>query len=127
MRLAGILAGGALVALAGCHGLGNLLEEALKERPAAPLDAMGVASDARIDSAGVLAGSFVGEGTARGVHLLSSDTVFIAELARRYRPDLFQGRPWLVTHPHDRRWNRIDVKRALSAERRAMGLPDGQR
>ena len=107
MRLAGILAGGALVALAGCHGIGTLLEEALKERPAAPLDVMGVASDARIDSAGVLAGSFVGEGTARGVHLLSSDTVFIAELARRYRPDLFQG---------EGLWNELGMRRTVALD-----------
>ncbi len=107
MRLAGILAGGALIALAGCHGIGNLLEEALKERPAAPLDVMGVVSDARIDSAGVLAGSFVGEGTARGVHLLSSDTIFIAELARRYRPDLFQG---------EGLWNELGMRRTVALD-----------
>ena len=83
MRSAGILTAGGLAVLAGCHGLGNLLEEALKERPPAALDVMSVASDARVDSVGVLAGSFVGEGTPRGVHLLSSDTVFIAGLARR--------------------------------------------
>jgi hypothetical protein len=28
---------------------------------------------------------------------------------------------------HRRRWNRIDVERAVSPQRRAMGLPDGQR
>jgi hypothetical protein len=118
MRLAGILAGGALIALAGCHGIGNLLEEALKERPAAPLDVMGVVSDARIDSAGVLAGSFVGEGTARGVHLLSSDTIFIAELARRYRPDLFQG---------EGLWSELGMRRtvALDEETRRRRVSEG--
>jgi hypothetical protein len=35
-------------------------------------------------------GSFVGEGTSRSVHLLSSDTGLVATLMRRYRPDLVQ-------------------------------------
>jgi hypothetical protein len=78
-----------LVAVAGgCRGVGNVLADLLRERPPAPLDSLGLASDARVDSAGVLAGSFVGEGTSRAVHLLSSDTAFIAALLRRYRPDL---------------------------------------
>jgi hypothetical protein len=72
----------------GCRGVGNVLGELLRERPPAPLDSLGLASDARVDSVGVLAGSFVGEGTSRAVHLLSSDTAFIAALLRRYRPDL---------------------------------------
>ena len=90
-RAAALAAALALAALGGCRTLGRALEEALRERPAAPLDSMTVASDARIDSAGVLAGSFVGEGTTRAVHLLSSDTAVIAGLARRYRPDLLGG------------------------------------
>jgi hypothetical protein len=48
---------------------------------------MSVASDVRIDSAGYLVGSFVGEGTTRSVHLLSSDTAVIAGLLRRFRPN----------------------------------------
>jgi hypothetical protein len=72
---------------------------------------MGLASDARIDSAGVLAGSFVGEGTARAVHLISSDTAVIAGLARRYRPDLLAG---------DGLWSEL-------ARRRAVALGDGPR
>lgn len=72
--------------LAGCASVGRFLEEALRERPAAPIDRMTTASDARIDSAGHLAGSFVGEGTSRAVHLLSSDSALIAELVRRYAP-----------------------------------------
>lgn len=88
LLLAAALAGGAL---AGCRTLGRALEDAFRDRPPAPLDSMSVASDGRIDSAGVLAGSFVGEGTARAVHLLSSDTAVIAGLARRYRPDLMNG------------------------------------
>lgn len=85
---AGVLS---LGALGGCRALGRALEDAFRERPPVPLDSMSIASDARIDSLGVLAGSFVGEGTSRGVHLLSSDTVLIAELARRHRPDLPRG------------------------------------
>jgi hypothetical protein len=61
-----------------------------REPPPAPLDSLPLASDVRMDSAGYLAGSFVGEGTSRGVHLISSDTALIETLARRYRPDLFQ-------------------------------------
>jgi hypothetical protein len=49
---------------------------------------MSVASDVRIDSLGYLVGSFVGEGTSRSIHLLSSDTALITGLLRRYRPDL---------------------------------------
>ncbi|MBA3258978.1 MAG: hypothetical protein H0T68_05875, partial [Gemmatimonadales bacterium] len=77
-------------ALTGC-AVGRRLGDMLRERPPAPLDSMSRASDARIDSLGILAGSFVGEGTSRAVHLLSSDTAFISELARRYRPDLLGG------------------------------------
>ena len=59
--------------------------------PPAPLDSMPVASDVRVDSAGRLVGSFVGEGTSRAVHLLSSDTLLIRTLAGRFRPDLLAG------------------------------------
>jgi hypothetical protein len=82
-------------ALGGCGGAGRFLSGLLRERPPLPLDSLGLASDARVDSAGYLAGSFVGEGTSRAVHLLSSDTAFIAGLMRRYRPDLTQvPDPW---------------------------------
>jgi hypothetical protein len=77
-----------LVLLLGCAGAGRFLREAFRERPPMPLDSMSVASDARVDSMGYVVGSFVGEGTSRAVHLLSSDTGFIAALARRYRPAL---------------------------------------
>jgi hypothetical protein len=60
----------------------------LPARPPLALDSMALASDVRVDSAGHLAGSFVGEGTSRAVHLLSSDTALIRTLARRFRPDL---------------------------------------
>jgi hypothetical protein len=60
----------------------------LPARPPTPLDSMPLASDVRVDTAGHLVGSFVGEGTNRAVHLLSSDTVLIRTLASRFRPDL---------------------------------------
>lgn len=72
--------------LTACASMGQFLEEALRERPPAPIERMTTASDARIDSAGRLVGSFVGEGTSRAVHLLSSDTALIGELIRRYAP-----------------------------------------
>jgi hypothetical protein len=62
----------------------------LPARPPAPLDSMRLASDVRLDSLGGLAGSFVGEVTSRAVHLLSSDTVLMETLARRYRSDIFR-------------------------------------
>jgi len=90
----GMIASAALMlataGLGGCRSAGRVLGELLRERPPAPLDSMSVASDVRIDSLGYLVGSFVGEGTSRSVHLLSSDTALIAGLLRRYRPDLVQ-------------------------------------
>jgi hypothetical protein len=81
--------------LNGCRGAGRFLGNLLRERAPAPLDSMSVASDLRIDSLGYVVGSLVGEGTTRSVHLLSSDTGLVAELARRYRPDLVQaGEVW---------------------------------
>jgi hypothetical protein len=78
--------------MTGCAGAGRFLGDMLRERPPAPLDSMSVASDVRIDSLGFLVGSFVGEGTSRSVHLLSSDTALVAGLLRRYRPDLARQR-----------------------------------
>ena len=94
----------AILPLGGCHVLGGRGSDGLRESPPAPLDSMGVASDARLDSLGVLAGSFVGEGTSRSVHLISSDTALIAELARRYRPDLAAG---------DALWSRLAEERVV--------------
>jgi hypothetical protein len=88
-RTTGGLTLGSLL-LMGCGGAGRFLGELLRERPPAPLDSMSVTSDVRIDSLGNLQGSFVGEGTSRSVHLLSSDTALVAGLLRRYRPDLVQ-------------------------------------
>ncbi len=82
-------------AISACASTGRFLGDLLRERPAAPLDSMSLASDVRIDSLGYLVGSFVGEGTSRSVHLLSSDTALIAGLLRRYQPHLVQpGDMW---------------------------------
>lgn len=83
------LAASILCGLAGCAPRGAV-QRLPHEVPPSPLDSMPAASDVRMDSAGYLAGSFVGEGTSREVHLLSSDTAFIRALARRFRPDLLE-------------------------------------
>ncbi len=81
--------------VSGCRGAGRWLGELFRERPPSPLDSMSVASDVRLDSLGYLVGSFVGEGTSRAVHLLSSDTAVVAGLVRRYRRDLLHDdQPW---------------------------------
>jgi len=90
-----LLLPGFSLGLSGCRGAGRFLSELLRERPPAPLDSMSVASDVRLDSLGYLEGSFVGEGTSRAVHLISSDTGLVAGLVRRYRRDLIQpDQPW---------------------------------
>ncbi len=81
---------GSGLGVSGCGGAGRFLGELFRERPPSPLDSMSVASDVRIDSLGYPVGSFVGEGTSRAVHLLSSDTGLVAGLVRRYRQDLIQ-------------------------------------
>lgn len=74
-----------LLALSACTALSGVFTPA--ERPPLPLVQAEISSDARVDSTGAIAGSFVGEGTSRQVHLLSSDPAFIAELVRRWRPE----------------------------------------
>lgn len=73
--------------LAGCAAAGRVLENGFRERPPAPRDRLDGASDLRLDSLGVLTGSFIGEGTSRAVHLLTSDTVLIESVVRRYGPE----------------------------------------
>ncbi len=117
-----------LLAISGCSALGNLIEDLGTERPPAPLDLARVASDARLDSSGAIAGSFIGEGTSRQVHLLSSDTGLIGGLARRYRPerdrrgDIWQ---WLAS----RRVFAISIDpvsdSALARQGILVGSPDG--
>lgn len=114
--------------LGGCATLGNLIDGLATERPPAPLDEATIASDARVDSIGRIAGSFVGEGTRRQIHLLSSDTALIADLARRVRPDhdrrgdIWQ---WLAA----RRTVAVDLGEVSGAVRQQQGIlvgsPDG--
>ncbi|MEO8200682.1 MAG: hypothetical protein ABI679_09200 [Gemmatimonadota bacterium] len=78
----------ALVALSGCHVLGGLPGSTDLGPPA--IGRIEITSDVRLDSAGGLRGSMVGEGTSRAVHLVSSDTGLIAMLVRRFRPDIIR-------------------------------------
>jgi len=107
-----VLALSCMIGVGACRSAGRFLGELLRERPPAPLDSMSVASDVRIDSLGYLVGSFVGEGTSRSLHLLSSDTALLAGLLRRFRPDLV--RPG-------------DIWGSLSRERVVTLAPAGRR
>jgi hypothetical protein len=117
-----------LPVLLACTPLGRLINEASRDRPPLPLLQATVSSDARLESSGVIAGSFVGEGTSRQVHLLSSDPALIAALVRRWRPE------------RDRRINPLDwlavrgtfavnpdpvIDSALFAQPMLAGSPDG--
>jgi hypothetical protein len=84
----------AALGLLGCQATAKFLEEVLRERPPAPLTAAEITSDVHLDSTGVVLGSLVGEGTSRQVHLLSSDTGFIAAVARRAGVDRGRGNVW---------------------------------
>ncbi len=77
-----------ILATSACASLGQAIADAMRERPPAARTRMTVASDARLDSLGRLEGSFVGEGTPRAVHLVSTDTALIAELVRQYAPNI---------------------------------------
>ncbi|MEO6067624.1 MAG: hypothetical protein ABJB33_08535 [Gemmatimonadota bacterium] len=79
---------GLVALLGGCAALGSAWEYITTERPPYPLRAIELTSDARIDTSGVLIGTFAGSGTDERVTLLSSDTGFIAALAREYRPGI---------------------------------------
>ncbi len=78
----------ALLLLGACAATQRFLSEVFRERAPAPLERMVTASDARLDSLGRMAGSFVGEGTDRAVHLISSDSMFVTDLIGRYVPNL---------------------------------------
>ncbi len=82
----------ALLVLTGCGDGRSARPASMADPPPAPLDSVGVASDARLDSSGAVLGSFVGEGTSRAVHLLSSDTAFIRALLTRWQPELVRSR-----------------------------------
>lgn len=81
-----LLSAALALALAGCAALGGLITDLGVERPPPALTEATLASDARLLPSGALAGSFVGEGTSRAVHLVSSDTALIGALARRVHP-----------------------------------------
>lgn len=92
-----------------CLACGTARRAPVTDYPAspAPLDSIQASSDARIDSLGHLAGSFVGEGTPREIHLISTDSGLIAQLARRFGPDL----------PHDDRlWNELARRKSVALE-----------
>jgi hypothetical protein len=120
------IAAAALGVLAGCQATSQFLTELLKERPPIPLEAATVTSDLRIDSTGVLQGSLVGEGTPWQVHLLSSDTTIIAQLARAggYDPRRSSVWDWLAK----RRTVEIDpsyVRLRGTPQQIVIGSPDG--
>jgi hypothetical protein len=116
--------------LAGCATMGGWGSgSGSHDRPPLPLDAAEISSDARIDSAGALAGSFIGEGTSREVHLLSSDRALVADLVRQFRPELRDRRAdpmgWLQKQ---RRYAiNLDRTRDSTLLRSVMlvGSPDG--
>ena len=115
LAVTGLALSASLLAV-GCRSAGQFLGNLLRERAPAALDSMSVASDVRIDSLGYVVGSFVGEGTSRAVHLLSSDTGLVAGLARRYRSDLMQS---------GEVWQRLAQERTITlapaGRRRAVG------
>jgi hypothetical protein len=103
-----------LLLTTGCAALGSAWNYIITERPPYPLRAIDLSSDARIDSTGIIVGTFVGTGTDERVTLLSSDTGFISALAHEYRVDLrgdrdlwaLLARRGTVPIPVDRsRWN----------------------
>jgi hypothetical protein len=120
------IAAAALGVLTGCQATSQFLTELLKERPPLPLNAADVTSDLTLDSAGVLQGSLVGEGTSWQVHLLSSDTTIIAALARTggFDPRRSSVWDWLAK----RRTVEIDpayVRLRGVPQQVTVGSPDG--
>lgn len=86
-----LLVAAAATLIGGCAAIGSAWDYITTERPPHPLRAIDLTSDARIDTSGVLVGTFVGSGSDERVTLISSDTGFIAQLAREYRPELMRG------------------------------------
>lgn len=79
-----------LLAVGGCRAADHGARVTAARTPSA-LDSISITSDARLDTNRRLLGSFVGEGTNRAIHLLSSDTALIATLYRRYGEPLGRG------------------------------------
>jgi hypothetical protein len=116
-----ILATAALL-VTGCAFAGQVLTYMMTEHPPYPLTALSVTSDARLDSAGHIRGTLVGSGTATEIHLLSSDTGFIAQLMRTYRPDLAAaGDRWAALA----RAGTVDLA-GFGLRRPAGGTPTGE-
>ena len=86
-----LLVAATVALLGGCAAVGSAWDYLTTERPPHPLRALELTSDARIDTSGVLVGTFAGSGTDERVTLVSSDTGFISALAREYREDLRRG------------------------------------
>lgn len=124
-RAAGIVLG---IGLSGCASLGGWTG-AGPERPPLPLDAADISSDARIDSTRAIAGSFIGEGTSREVHLLSSDRTLMANLIRHYRPDQADRRADPMAWLQKQKRYAINLERGrdslLLRETMLVGSPDG--
>jgi hypothetical protein len=95
----------------------------LPARAPTPLDSMPLASDVRVDSAGRLVGSLVGEGTSMAVTLLSSDTLLIRALATRFRPELTRGEGDLWSNL--RRQDSVPLGRSSAVARAMVGSPLG--
>lgn len=114
--------------LSGCAALGQTWDAWTSERPPTPLEEATIASDARLDSSGVIRGSFIGEGTSRQITLVSSDTSLIAALARRYRPETDRrGDIWQWLRARGRLAVNIDPvdDSALIAQPLVVGSPQG--
>lgn len=122
----GILLAGTL---AGCASMGGWGSGGSSDRPPLPLDAAAISSDARVDSSGAIAGSFIGEGTSREVHLLSNDRSLVNDLIRRFRSDMADRRsdPAAWLQKQKRYAINLDRKRdsTLINETMLVGSPDG--
>lgn len=115
--------------LAGCASMGGWGGSGGYERPPQPLDAAEVSSDARLDSTGAIAGSFIGEGTSREVHLLSSDRYLVSDLIRRFRSDQADRRADPLTWLAKQKRYAVNPDRlrdsTLLREIMLVGSPDG--
>lgn len=111
-----------VLATASCASLGRVLVELLRERPPQALDQVQLVSDVRLDSLGRIAGTFAGNGTDREVHLLSSDTAFVAELVRRYGP--YNARRYSPNNVRgDDPWRELARARLITIVPRGPGDP----
>ncbi len=114
---AGLLGVVTILALS-CSGGGDEAQRSPDAIPPPPppsaLTAIRATSDARVDSANRLLGSFVGEGTHRAIHLLSSDTALIADLYRRFGTGS-------SPNPSASVWSRLRPDRGAGEPGRSLG------